>query len=94
MAGPGTPIGPPQPGGRLVGERIIGAQTGRRWQPFSRYRSHMPKGGTLSPKGDLGMLRVKEGDTQRNFKNRGKGESAAGYLGSNVGQPGKMGEKD
>ena len=94
MAGPGTPIAPPSGGGRLTGGRIIGHQVGGNPLPPSRYRSHMPKGGTLSPKGDLGMLRAKEGDTQRNFKNRGNGESAAGYLGSNVGMPGKMGEKD
>ena len=58
------------------------------------YVSHMPKGATQTPKGDLGANRVKESDGQRGFKNRGKALSGAEAFGSNVGAPGHMGEKD
>lgn len=43
--------------------------------PMMACKSHMPKGGTLSPKGDIGALRVAEAESvfsRRSLK--GKGE--------------------
>ena len=55
------------------------------------YKSHMPKGATQSPKGDLGARRVAESDSQRGFKNRGGSLSGAAAFGSGVGTIGSMG---
>ena len=73
----------------------IGAIRGRPQRPIGdRPITHMPKGATQSPKGDLGKFRVMECDTQRGFKNRGKALSGSEAFGANVGTPGHMGEKD
>jgi hypothetical protein len=57
------------------------------------YVSHMPKGASQSPKGDIGGNRVKEADAQRGFKNHGGVLSAPEAFGSRVGTPGSMGER-
>lgn len=56
-------------------------------------RSHMPKGATQTPKGDLGERRVKESDTQRGFKNHGSYFDASEAFGAKAPMPGSMGEK-
>lgn len=57
------------------------------------YKSHMPKGATQTPKGDLGDRRVAECNAQRGFKNHGGSLDASSAFGSHVGKPGSMGEK-
>jgi len=55
--------------------------------------SHMPKGATQSPKGNLGERRVAECDAQRGFKSRGGALDGASAFGSRIGTIGSMGEQ-
>jgi hypothetical protein len=41
-------------------------------------KSHMPKGATQSPSGDIGLHRQNEADTQKGFKDKGPVLKVAG----------------
>ena len=60
---------------------------------FGKIKSHMPKGATQTPKGDLGKRASQEYMAQRHFKESGYCEEASRYFGSGVSEPGKIGEK-
>lgn len=72
------------------GERVFYATANKhKMKP----RSHMPKGATQSPKGDLGDRRVAECDSQRGLANHGGKLSGSDAFGSNIGTIGSIGEK-
>lgn len=58
------------------------------------YTSHMPKGASQSPKGDIGRHSDKEYFVQRHFKESGSILDSREAFGSNVGTPGHMGSAD
>src|SRR2546428_12600663 len=57
------------------------------------FKSHMPKGATLSPKGDLGRLSEAEDNSQRGFKAKGGRLNIMTYLVSMPYAPGKQGDR-
>jgi hypothetical protein len=58
-------------------------------------KSHMPKGASQSPKGDLGRLRVAEANSQKGFKKSGGSDTSSEYFkGAGSLMPGEIGEKD
>lgn len=78
-----------------IGQWLTGRGTGlsKSGGGVGPIKSHMPKGATQTPKGDLGERRVKESDTQRGFKSRGAYLDASEAFGANAPMPGSMGEK-